>query len=376
MLKIKSPIIDPTTGNKIGSLDLFKKVYATTCLQRFYRNLIKWPKDEFGQPIDPILKDGFDKSNQVRIIYTTYTGSGAMSKTISRVQCFDITTLWEAINHGIKGLPINPITNTHFTEEQFTTIVKKALEMGLVDGSSPEAVVKKYGYGHHTPHTDLTSDYEPKKIQLQSVLNMRQNHLLAYFSLIGDMSMVEKILYQNMDNPSFDVNFHRTSGTPLPNIKKITKPQTNILTKLSILSASNATNCSSSTTPTSPVEGENAEEINPLTSLDFEIDNDLEKSLLKYFDTYNAVQACCISGNKEILILLLQFGGDTSIEDEVTRATPLHIALLEKHIELVKVLMLYGSADQIEAESTLGSPLEIADMLISEIPDIYNVLFP
>ena len=97
--KFKTPIIDPSTGKNIKAFTLFKKIYATICLQRFYRNFIKCHRAEDGQPIDPILKDGFDPVNLVRIIYKSNMGG----KIVKRLQCFDITSLWESLGHTKKN---------------------------------------------------------------------------------------------------------------------------------------------------------------------------------------------------------------------------------------------------------------------------------
>ena len=303
------------------------------------------------------------------------------------------------MNMPRKGLPVNPITNTLFTEEQFSIIIKKAIQVGLISGHKTiEEVLKEHGYGSHQPYAHQISKYElGAKISTKSVDIARANHMLAYFALLNDLAYVEKILYKNMENQSFDVNFVRPIGNDLPSyvekspaskkqVMKMLHQISKRLDKDAVIttqsndsnSANNANTISTSASMNTDTDITMSDNVNydVLSDPTFEIDHELEKLLLPdYLGSYNAVQACCARGSYDMLVLLMQFGADISIKDTISHVTPLHISLLEKRSEFIRVLLMYGADEQMDIQSKFGTPLEIANSIIHDIPDIYNILF-
>ncbi len=323
---------DPSTNKLINFKTYFRRVCATIRLQRFYLHYIKWEHDEKGWPIDPILKCSFDPKLKIRILYQSKLGS----RYVTRLQCYNIETIWEVIHYTNK--PINPITNTQFTSSQFRQILEKAAKHNYIKDHEIGTYMSKFGYGiiSHNPvhhHSSYEPPVDPEAEAIIQTIKQDQ-HLLAYYALLNDLTSFNQIIYSHLEdinNGDFDINFQREPGKPIPSVFNKDQPM---------------------------------------------IDPELEKkNLPPYLHIYNALQAGCVSGNNDIILFLLQLGAHLTIQDPLSEVMPLHIVLYENHIKALKILILYGSRKHLEYDSKYGTPLELASRLLDNYPDIYHILY-
>lgn len=370
-------VLDPSTKKQVPRIVLLRRTCAVSILQNFYRQCIKWERDEDGNPIDPIMRDGFESQNRVRILYKTRVkGTG---KTVTKLQLYNVETLIESIKSS--GSAINPLTNTKFNHEHLSQILKKASERGVIKPDEVNSYLNKYG----SCGTDHISEYEPvdKEIEKKKILVSRDQNFLPYYALLNDIVRVERLVYKNLaniENNRFKIGFTRDPQNKIPKVPEEKRDHgamwhLNQIYKNYHLSNEGKKKKKVPIIKKKILPAENENLIFEDTELN--LDEDLEISLLPDYlkHGYNAIQACCYHGNIEMLLFLLQFGGDLSKYDQKTKLLPLHIALLEKQIPLVQSLVMYGVNEQLDFESEYGTAMEMASKLVEEYPQIYSVLF-
>jgi len=326
------------------SFELFRRNCAAIVLQRFYHHYIKWERDERGWPIDPILKESFPPERTVRILYQTKLDiSTEIYQT--RVQYFDIETLWESLKMDSLSQPINPITNTSFTLEQYRKILNKAKNYGYITDNDIGKILNSYSQDG----MELTSKYE---MQHDTSNNLILN-LLPYYALIGDTDKFDKIILENLEDIKsgiLNIDYCRTPGITYGNA-------CGTMSLINLIGQ-----CMNGDTQSKALIKRKQ-----LFDLDLE-----SQCLSKYINKYNALQACCITGNLMGLSLLLQLGADLQIVDN--NLVPLHLILLHGNINLVQTLVFYGASEQADFYSEYGTPLELAGNYITEMPELYGLL--
>lgn len=425
MDKRKSLVTDPSTQKPVSKILLLQRICAVSILQNFYRQYVKWDHDEDGNPIDPIMRDGFDPKNQVRILYKTKVKDS--QKIVTKLQVYNVETLLESIKSSKSA--INPMTNTKFTREHFNQIVKKAAIRNFIKEEEINSYLIKYGYSAGNTvfanmlscsccnNDDHISSYEPvdQEIEKKKITLERDQNLLAYYALLNDTQRVERLVYKNLvnvENGHFKINFTRNPKKKLPEIlnpstnhgamwnlnricerhfpkkekekekekkKENEKDKKKVKIKPIIIKKGEQQPKKEESENTSSkqlnVTQNNETDIDVLDLV--ELDHDLENALLPDYlkNGYTPIQVCCYHGNNELLLFLLQFGADLNKSDLTTKLLPLHIALLAKQIPLLNTLSMYGINEQLDIESEYGTAMEMASKLVGEYPEIYSVLF-
>lgn len=383
---------------------LLQRTCATLVLQNFYRQYIKCERDDDGNPIDPIMREGFDSKNQIKILYKTRVKGS--QRVITKLLIYNIETLFESIKSS--GNAINPLTNTKFNHAHFTQILNKAVERKVIKENDMNSYLKKYGYDKVSTglkcsccSDENVSSYEPidSEIEKNSILLERDQNLLTYYTLLNDITRVERLVYKNLgniDKNTFNIDFIRDPKNKIPEIPD-SSSYNGIMRNLNRIcdkynQKKNKKKPLIKKKPLVKKRGTQQEEIKTIVEInkidklqidadekedELKIDSDLELSLLPEYlkHGYSALQVCCYHGNISMLLFLLQFGGDLSRYDQKTKLLPLHIALLEKQIPLLQTLVIYGVTEQLNFESEYGTAMEMASKLVGEFPEVYSVLF-
>ncbi len=179
-------------------------------IQKFYNTYIKADRDkDTGLPIDPISRDVIPKERQLKLFITT-------NGVVRRIQYFDIKNLdsWFAA----RGQPINPITNLVFTKKQLADIrglynrlgftVPHILESGYVPPLEDVDGVEEV--------EEVEEDVEVPENNLQQINGLLE-HLVDICSNPMAIDEIRDILYTNLHNDAFNINYIRNIGHPLIN---------------------------------------------------------------------------------------------------------------------------------------------------------------
>ena len=179
---------------------------AAIIIQKFYRNCVKIEeRDHDKLPIDPILKCGIPRQNQVRIVHRTNSNEVGLKYKLLAV--YDIESLWKFIE--IKGKPLNPLTNSLFTPDQFSAISKSAVNLGIADSADIAAMRIRF-YKKTTLSSNLF--YEVMESNLK---------LLTISAFLNDMNSVRALILKNKDyipTDQFAVNKHVPTEILIPGV--------------------------------------------------------------------------------------------------------------------------------------------------------------
>lgn len=187
-------------------------IRAAKIIQRFYNTYIKAERDTItGLPIDPISRDVIPKERQLKLFITS-------NSTVCRIQYFDIYNL-DTWFHS-RGEPINPMTNSIFTNKQLADIRNCYNRVGLIipnilddDYTSPEERDEDDENEDEDIEDEDTDDEDIDDEQLQN--NILLEHLIY---ICGDPTAINElrnILYDNAGDNTFDLNYIRNLGHPL-----------------------------------------------------------------------------------------------------------------------------------------------------------------
>ena len=304
---------------------------AAIGIQSFYRRLIKWERTPEGQPIDPITREGISPNHVIRIIYQTMKppiSFGQPPRIKSCLQIFDLTVLWQAIIKSNKRrVAINPLTNTSFTRPQFQKILSQAIKLEIIRPTDVKKYQLRYAPGFRNDR--YTSQYEVNDINLAKMAADQMQQQLLYYLLNNQTEQFLTLLRSQHSNQSvFNLNYYG--------------PSSSRGTDLSF--------------------GQTRRGSHSPTSLRF-----------PYLRRTSLLQTAVATGNFQASVALLELGAEVSLPypDYIY---PIQIALLERHLDLIRPLLLYGGRNQINWSSTLGTALEIAGNLIEQHPDIYEKL--
>jgi hypothetical protein len=303
----------PAPKIKLKKVNSLIRHFAAIAIQSFYRRYVHWDRDPSGLPVDPVSQESIATGRDVRIIYRTLkiiVLKNASRRLIitGRVQIFDIDHLWQAITLTNPTVPINPLTNTHFTHEQFEKILARAVECDVIKKRSRNRYRIRYAAGLCS--TEWSSEYEAtshnmRRFEMEELVRGLVNLLIDKTSQSDDQ-FIELIQNFSVDHP---------------------------------------------------------------------IDNTTGR--FPYLKRFTLLQLATAVGNYRVAVTLLEHGARTEELYQLRVREfvyPLHIALYERHLELLQPLLFYSERDQFELTSCLGTTLELADKLADECPDIYRLL--
>jgi len=179
-------------------------------IQKFYNTYIKADRDrDTGLPIDPISRDIIPKERQLKLFITT-------NGIVRRIQYFDIINLdsW----FFARGEPIDPITNLVFTRKQLADIRSCYNRIGFI---LPHILESDYVPPVEDANGEDVEDEDEDEVEEELPLNNPQqiNALLEYLVDICSNPMaideIRDILYSNLHNESFNINYIKNIGHPL-----------------------------------------------------------------------------------------------------------------------------------------------------------------
>jgi len=362
----KKPTIRPIKKESDNNILEFRRNHAAKVLQNFYKSYIKVDRDvKTGLPIDPITGEPFEKKYMIRIIYETYNPS--TKHIMRRVHCYDITTLWESFKYSKNNVAINPKVNTRFSKSQFKQIVKKAVELKLIDVNSVAKYMTQFGYDSKNPqlsNTNTASIYEmhqtDNKIKFKEIYLERLGTLICYYALKDNFEIMEKLVFMCLEyesdppNPNKSlINYIKNVGSPLPKFS----PNLSIMLKKYIKKKG----------------------MNPVYDNSIVLDPEVENKLLQYnVDKYTPLNACAFNQNMQSLTFIMQFS-PYLFHPLMTKqnASALQLVLLNPvvNIEILDILRSYYMEKDMEIVSCVGSIIELASMKIETQPEVMMKLF-
>jgi hypothetical protein len=332
MLKKNISIVPRT-----NSLRNFRIFLAAIALQTFYRKFIKCLRDSSGAPIDPIIGEAItDPRRIVRIIYQTYD---QRHKIHSRLQIFEIESLWQSIVQGNRHVALNPLTNTRFTRDQFNRIVNQVALVGIIDKRCKQRYRLRYAASFRSPN--FTSPYE---VNEYSASRLEGSKLLDKLEelLITDCTNFIPLLMDNLnkwDNGNYNLN-------RLKSVLNYTNRASTVLT-------------------------DGVDSVNTVDALYANLRKLLEKC--PALQRISLLQLAIVLGQRDSVIALLECGVDIG-DPASDYIFPIQLALWYKRFSLIEPLLLYGGSAQLTWVSVLGSACDLADQLIEQYPDIYQLL--
>jgi hypothetical protein len=365
-IKIKAIVRSPVKPD-VDKITEFRRNHAAKVLQNFYKSYIKVDRDKAtGLPLDPITAESFEQIYMIRIIYETYNTTS--KSIVRRVQCYNIITLWESFKYTKNHVAINPIVNTRFSKAHFKKILKKAVEVKLIDAASIPKYLTQFGYdpgNNYIPDINSSSKYEMSIIQGKSkfkeIYFARLGSLLCYYALKDDFEKMEKLVFISLEYESDPpdpnkslINYVKKVGMPYP---KFPQELSTILKKRIKKNG-----------------------MNPVYDNTFVFDPEVENRLAEWkIDKYTPLNACAFNQNIQSMTFIMQFS-PYLFHPSLTKldASALQLVLLNPvvNIEMVEILKSYYTEKDLEVVSCVGSIIELASMKIESQPEIMMKLFP
>jgi hypothetical protein len=360
-----------TTLDISDSIKAFREEHAAKVIQQFYKSYIKTDRDpKSGLPMDPITGDPIEKKNIIRIIYETYNNGSKL--IIKRLQCYDITTLWESFKYSKNNIALNPLVNTRFLRSQFKQILRKAIEVDIIKADEMKKYLSKYGYeaagigaggnsglidSHSSSIYEMNQNDNKKKFK--EIYYSRLCTLICYYALKNDYNMLEILVFlsleydKDIDNDKMQIiNYVKKVGAPLQKFP----PNTSLIMKKHIKKFG----------------------ANPIYD-NIELDPAVENRLTEYgIKHYSVLNACAFNQNAAAMLFVMQFTpylfhpymSDTGI-------SPLHMVLVNDivDVDVIDVLRSYYSDADLDKASSIGSIMDLALTKIEIQPEIMTKLF-